>query len=140
MEHVARPILPWRHERITECGLTEMADRRVITRGAFEEKVKQQGKTRSALTTCMTCWQTATRWKTWAEAPSEVMRREMPTWSSRGQKYEQLDAELRAIEALIAAHREEFDGFLLGLAETSDLATKRELRRRRIVGDRRWTL
>ena len=140
LDHVARPNLPWRHDVLTECGLTEMSAQRVLTRAAFEDKVKRQGKTRSAMTTCMTCWQTASRWKDWSQAPSEVMRREMPAWSSPLHPHNRLDAELRAIAALIEAHREEFDGFLRGLAATSDLDTRRAMRRRRIVGDRRWTL
>jgi hypothetical protein len=136
LDHVARPSLPWRDDAITECGLSDMSAARVLSRAAFEDKVKRQGKTRSALTTCMTCWQTASRWKDWSQAPSEVLRRELPSWSASRQPHPRIDAELRAIAALIAAHREEFDDFLTGLALTSDLETRRAMRRRRIVGDR----
>lgn len=139
LEHVARPLLPWRDEKLTECGLAQQPGRRIITRAMFEAKVKRQGKTRSAMTTCITCWQAAARWKDWATSPSEVMRRELPSWHDRDPA-QRLDSELRAIEALIDAHRDEFDDFLAGLADTADLSAQRAARRRRIVGDRRWTL
>ena len=139
LEHVARPLLPWRNDLLTECGLPEQPGRRIISRTMFEAKVKKQGKSRSAMTTCMTCWHAAVRWRDWATSPSEVMRRELPNWCNRDMS-RPLDAELRAIEVLVAAHRDEFDDYLAGLAEATDMNTKRVARRRRIVGDRRWTL
>ena len=129
IEHVARPALPWRDDSLTECGKTT-SGRPIISRGALVEKVKQQGQARAAMTTCMTCWQTASRWRNWAEAPSEVMKREVPQWY-QGPKAERLDAELRAIAALIEAHRDEFDGYLAGLGEATDLTARRAERAQR---------
>lgn len=138
IEHVERPALPWRSERMTECGLTEAPERHIITRDVFLAKVRRLGKKRSAMSTCMTCWDASQRWKDWVHAPSEVLRREVI-----GTRHDRtggvlLDGELRAIEALIARHREEFDAYVKGLEDTRDLATAREIRRRRIVGERKW--
>lgn len=46
-------------------------------------------------------------------------------WARRGR----LAAELEALAALVEAHREEFDGYLAGLAATVKLADRRQLRR-----------
>ncbi len=133
LDHVARPMLPWRTEFRAECGLPPIPGRSIIDRNAFRAKLTRQGKTRSAMTTCITCWQTASRWKDWSLSPSDVVRRELPQqWG--GTQTNALDDELRAIAALIEAHREEFDGFLIGLAATADLSAVRAARRRAIVG------
>lgn len=132
LEHVARPNLPWRDERVTECG-RPTEGHTVITRDELTEKIRKQGKMRAGLSTCMTCATTAPRWADWPTAPSEVMRRHVPQWhGAQGtEATRRLDAELRAIAALIEAHRDEFDGYLAGLAETSSLADRRAQRRAR---------
>ncbi len=140
LDHVARPLLPWRREILTECGLASTPVRRIISRDAFQEKVRRQGKKRSAMTTCMTCWDAASRWPDWAASPSEVLRREVLGTRHDAGATSLLDDELRAVEALIAAHRVEFDEFLQGLAKTHSLGAQRALRRRRLVADRRWVL
>jgi hypothetical protein len=48
-----------------------------------------------------------------------------PTWRER----QRLAAEFEAIIALIAAHREEFDGYLSGREQTVSLADRRRQRR-----------
>jgi hypothetical protein len=125
LDHVLRPILPWRDERLTECGRTDVS--RAIGRDEFVAKVRREGKQRSAMTTCMTCWNTALRWKDWRQSPSDVMRRALPTWPSGPDR---ADDELRAIAALIAEHRDEFDGYLNGLGDTVSLSDHRSQRLR----------
>jgi hypothetical protein len=132
LDHVARPVLPWRDEVLTECGLPEEPDRRIITRDAFRAKVSREGQQRSAMTTCMTCWHTAQRWEDWTMCPADAMRRELMNFKGRT-KNDRLNAELRAIAALIAAHRDEFDAYLAGLADTTDLSVIRQARRMRVV-------
>jgi hypothetical protein len=128
LDHVLRPQLPWRDDLTTECGLSGDGDRRVITRAAFLRRLKDQGKQRSAMTTCMTCWQTAGRYKDWATSPSDVMARNVNGWDET--KKVRINSELRAIVALIEAHPEEFYGYLDGLESTSSLADARLARRR----------
>jgi hypothetical protein len=135
VDHIARPALPWRDETRTECGKDASKVASVITRDAALAKVKKQGKQRAALSTCMTCWSTAESWRGWDESPSEVLARETKglRWFNEGPTGQaaKLDAELRAIAALVEAHREEFDGFLTGLGQTVDLVKAREEQRRR---------
>jgi hypothetical protein len=132
LEHVLRSLPPWRDGAETECGhdAAEFAPERLITRDQFAAKVKQQGKQRSAMTTCMTCWQTAIRHYDWAHSPSSVLAREVnkATYWRAGEEEPLIDRELRAVAALIDAHRGEFDDYLAGLGETASLAQRRRMR------------
>jgi hypothetical protein len=134
LEHVLRSLPPWRSGAETECGhdAAEFAPDRLITRDQFAAKVRQQGKQRSAMTTCMTCWHTAIRHHDWAHSPSSVLAREVnkATYWRDGEDEPLIDRELRAVAALIEAHRGEFDGYLGGLAETTSLTERRRMRRR----------
>lgn len=107
IEHVLRPLLPWRTTMLTECGLPSVGHP-VITRERFIEKVKEQGKQRSAMTTCMTCWDTAMRHPSWQQDPVLCISREVQ-WNRRDGLFKR---ELRAIAALIVRHRDEFDELL----------------------------
>jgi hypothetical protein len=127
LDHVARAGLPWRPEHRTECGLAP-GGRQVISRDELVAKLKREGQRRAAMTTCMTCLDTATRHQTWAQDPASAMRREIPLY---GRDLDVVNGELRAIAALINAHREEFDGFLAALAGTVRLADARTARRGR---------
>lgn len=129
-DHVVRAgSLPWRsaEDAFTECGLP-IAGHPTISRDELIRRMREWGRTRTALTVCMTCWTTATRYKRWAEDPVDAVRREVN--GGRGQP-DLLRRELRAIETLIAEHREEFDAVMAGLAGTVDLAAQRRARSRR---------
>lgn len=133
LEHVYRPYLPWRPMELTECGL-ETEGKPMLERAEFLRKVARQGKTRAAMTTCITCWQTAERWADWNTSPSHVVFREVRNagyYAAETIEVKRIDAELRAIAALIAAHRDEFDTFLTDLGGTVDLTAERQRRRRR---------
>jgi hypothetical protein len=135
LEHVLRALPPWRSAAETECGhnAAEFAAARLITRDQFVAKVNRQGKQRAAMSTCMTCWQTAQRHYDWAHSPSSVLAREVnkATYWRVGEDEPLIDRELRAMAALIEAHRDEFDGYLAGLGETTSLAERRRMRSRR---------
>lgn len=103
--HVIRPRLPWRERDLTECGL-DPDKHPSITRDELAERHKTLGSQRLAMQTCMTCLTTRDRWPSWAESPIHCLRREL---ERSYRTAELLDAELRAIELLIAAHRDEFD-------------------------------
>lgn len=126
LQHVQRTPLPWRTEAKTECGraVTEFAS--VLSRDEFFSKIKTQGKQRAAMSTCMTCLETASRHTTWGESPSSVMSREIGTGMYDRNKGEKLiDHELRAVAALIAAHETEFHEYLQGLNQTVSLKERR---------------
>jgi hypothetical protein len=126
LEHVQRTPLPWRTESKTECGRPAAEYSAVLTRDEFFAKVKKQGKQRAAMSTCMTCMETASRHTTWGESPSSVMSRELTTGRyDRNMGEKQIDRELRAIAALIEAHGEEFHGYLSGLDQTVSLRERR---------------
>lgn len=135
LDHIARPNLPWRPENLTECGKDTNTVEQVITRDQALAKVGRQGKQRAAMSTCMTCWNAAEWNRDWAQSPTEVMAREVKrgrNWSTRvlPNTDTPLDRELRAVAALVEAHRDEFDGYLSGLGATADLASKRLARAR----------
>jgi hypothetical protein len=134
LEHILRPTFPWREPTLTECGREVAKCREVISRNQALAKFKRLGKIRAAMSTCVTCWQT-TEWnREWDESPSEVMGREAktggPFYARHRGEGTRLDGELRAIAALVAEHRDEFDAYIEGLGETADLAARRRERRR----------
>ena len=134
LEHVLRALPPWRTGAETECGRAASDTGRVISRDEFVAKVNRQGQQRAAMSTCMTCWQTAQRHHDWAHSPSSVLEREVNRathWRKAGEEEPLIDRELRAIAALIDAHRDEFDGYLAGLGETLSLDELRARRRDR---------
>lgn len=130
IDHVRRPDLPWRVSTLTECGrlVAEVAS---ISRDEFVSRVRAQGQQRSAMTTCMTCWSTANRWPSWDQDPVGAIGRECAGvgYTTESARHEVFRRELRALAALLAAHRDEFDGYLAGLDATVDLAQARRARR-----------
>ncbi len=127
IDHVMRPVPPWREPGRTECGLDATAYP-TISREQFIVRVRTQGKQRSAMTTCMTCWHTAVRHADWAKSPTDVIARDVNSW---GDKKEEITKELRALAALAEAHSEEFHGYLAGLEETVSLDDARRRQRRK---------
>ena len=120
VDHILRPTLPWRQNgegAITECGL-DASKVKALSRPEFLQRLKDFGQQRTALLTCMTCSDTARRWRTWDEDPREAMQREIEWerkgayWGGRDEHGRRLKDELLAIAALIEAHREEFDAIL----------------------------
>ena len=136
LEHVIRSRPPWRRgEDLTECGKPVTKVSAVITRDAFLAKVRKQGQQRSAMSTCMTCWTTARNHPSWDENPVKSLIREAARfeWHLSGGEGRDLTFhdELRAIEALIAAHPEEWDELLSGLGGMTRLDDARRAKRRR---------
>lgn len=111
VDHIVRPLLPWRDARaaITECGY-DASKVKAISRDQYRQRVKEFGRQRTAMLTCMTCAETAERWGTWADDPRQSLEREI-NWESvrwRNDRGNRLRDELLAIEALIDAHKDEF--------------------------------
>jgi hypothetical protein len=121
VDHIFRPSLPWRCVAITECGY-DASKVKTITRDEFFQREKELGKQRAAMLTCMTCSQTALRWKTWDDDPRQAMQRELE-WELVGARYrrndrgQKLKDELMAIASLIEAHRDEFDEFVSNIEQ-----------------------
>lgn len=84
--HVQRPVLPWRDKALTECGLPSEGHP-VMSREDFIAKVKREGRQRSAMTTCMTCWNTATQHPSWQEDPVGCISREVQ-WNRRDGQFQ----------------------------------------------------
>lgn len=119
VDHILRPSLPWRRDgegAITECGY-DASKVKTLTREAFFHRLGEYGQQRTALMTCMTCSDTARRWKTWADDPRQAMEREI-TWESGGfwrhrdDRGTRLKYELMAVAALVESHRDEFDAIV----------------------------
>lgn len=129
LDHVVRAVPPWRTETLTECGrlIADVAGQ-VLTRDELVARFKQFGQHRTALTMCMVCFDRARYVPVWAQSPRAVMHRE--TERPNRNVSDLIERELRAIAALIAAHREEFDGYVSGLEHTASLAAARAKKRR----------
>lgn len=125
VDHIIRPIVPWRkadEPQMTECGYDS---RKVqsLTREQFLKRLKEYGEQRTGLVTCMTCMHTAKRWPTWQDDPRLALSREVeweaPHWGLdrkiHDRRGNRLRDELLAIEALIAAHPEEFRDLLASI-------------------------
>lgn len=128
-EHVVRgSSFPWRapEDGLTECGL-DVAGRKVMTKDDLVYKIRVQGQTRAAMTTCMTCAQTATRYKPWEQDPVDAVRREVLGMRRQEEKFKR---ELWALAALAAAHPEQFQAFMSGLEQTTDLMARRRAKKR----------
>lgn len=125
LDHVLRPDLPWRKADAVECGRSVGDVKAYITRDELRARFKRDGRTRTVMTVCVTCLQTANRWKTFDEDPVDAMRREVYGRLAE----EQLSSELRALGALATAYREDFDAYIAGLNQTTSLADRRIKRR-----------
>lgn len=113
VDHILRPQLPWRlctPGGITECGYDANAVK-TLTRDEYFTRIKDLGRQRTAMVTCMTCADTAARWGGWEDDPRKALEREI-IWES-GYRYTDrgtlLRDELEAIAWLISEHRTEFD-------------------------------
>lgn len=141
LDHLLRASLPWRADRLTECGRPADTVASVITADELAARVRRDGKRRTAFTVCMTCADRAGYATTWEEHPIGVLYRELhrvgahrPTGAPPNPDFETTTAELRAIAALVAAHRDEFDAYLAGLRTTVSLTDRRARRHRRSGG------
>lgn len=119
IDHILRPRLPWRDDRLTECGLDAQGMQNVVERGAYLQRKKEMGQQRCALFHCMTCMQTVQRWPTWAEDPRRALAREIewerPEYFRYGdpKRGDRLRRELDAIAVLLERHAEEFKSLVL---------------------------
>lgn len=124
VDHILRPRLPWRalEDALTECGLD--AEAKTLTREEFRARLKELGKQRTAMLTCMTCMEANARWGHWADDPRQAMQREIE-WEVRwGREFKEhgqlLRDELTAIAAMIDAHRDEFESMVDTLKRRRD--------------------
>lgn len=117
VDHIVRLRLPWRNAdegEITECGY-DASKVKTITRTEFLERIKDLGRQRTAILTCMTCSETVHRWReVWDDDPRTLLGREIEwerggSYRRAGDRGQRLKDELFAIAELIEAHREEFD-------------------------------
>lgn len=128
LDHVPREKLPWRDDRLTECGRPESDVKGdLITVEEIRRRINKMGKKRASFTVCMTCVERVRyRRETWEDDPAGVLHRYLER-SGGAAKYEgnrqreRINRELHAIAALIAEHRAEFDGYLSGIEETVSL-------------------
>jgi hypothetical protein len=113
VDHIIRPQLPWRggEAAITECGY-DAGKVKAVTREEHFGRLKDLGRQRTAMITCMTCMDTAARWPTWEDDPRKALEREI-TWECglygyRDDRGTRLLDELLAIAKLVGMHREKF--------------------------------
>lgn len=136
LTHIMRTSLPWRAATKTVCGRpTEQYRADLVVPLADAVKMRQRlGQQRFALAICMTCANCCNNWSEWDTNPVARMLSEVSDSSRRRDPV--VEAELRAIADLIAAHRDEFDNTVEaytsgGVVTMSDLVRKRQARERR---------
>lgn len=138
LDHIERACLPWRNDALTECGRPLADVKAWITRDAYIARLKEHGSRRTAFTVCQTCASCIQHTKTWQQSPAAVIQRESGKtgWFGETDEGKRLSRELRAIAALIEAHRDEFDDYLTGLDATINLADRARVKRTRERGAR----
>jgi hypothetical protein len=132
VDHILRPHLPWRADGgITECGYNA-SKVQTITRDEYFARLKDLGRQRCALMTCMTCADTAQRWGTWDDDPRKAVEREVQwecRWGRSNDRGVRLRDELLALAALAEAHGDEFRAHIERLEQQRAwLDKKRELK------------
>jgi hypothetical protein len=160
VDHLPRATLPWRTAPdLTECGkpIADLPAERVITVAALQKRIRDVGKQRAAFTACVTCMDTAERHHRHAHYARgdgggsgvealgreiEALRYVYPPSNPTGERgaratalwarRQRLEAELEAIAALVAEHRDEFDGYLAGRDQAVSLAARRAQVARRV--------
>jgi hypothetical protein len=130
-DHVARSMLPWRSDALTECGRATSDVANVITLDQLDARIRRDGTERAVLTVCMKCWQTGTIAARWDSNAVGVIAREAvragigdrePSSRPEARRFRN---ELHAIAALVTAHRDEFDAFLAALESTVSMSDHR---------------
>ena len=138
LKHIQRPNPPWRDEHLTECGKPERDVAACVSGDEAVALVKKHGQQRAGLLLCMTCMSTANRQsyhdrttriaevQDWDRDPVAVMCRflERVHWN-HGTERDEIVAELRAIGALVSAHREEFNEYAQGVKDAPRLSDLR---------------
>jgi hypothetical protein len=138
LDHLPREMPPWNTgPALTECGRPVADVKSVTTREAIKAKVEREGKRRASFSTCMACADTSDRYLPWVTNAASIVER----WC-RGawrQKYNPSEngnrqqRELLALGMLVEEHREEFEGLVESLSQTTDLAAVRRRARLRAV-------
>lgn len=133
-DHVFRNPLPWRsaEDALTECGL-HAASYSTLTREEMQAKVKREGSTRAAMSSCMTCWNTVRdRLRIWPGVKPilEVVAREVTATQWRSdERAVRFSRELEALAVLAERHREEFNTLVADDADSTDLEAYRHQKR-----------
>lgn len=132
--HVARSMLPWRSDLLTECGRRTLDVTNIINSEELEDRIARRGQQQAASTVCPKCWENRSP-ADWDTNPVRVIAREAVRAGlgdqepSTGPEASQFINELHAIAALIDAHRNEFDSYVAALGRTVSIT--RQQRRRR---------
>jgi phosphoglycerate-specific signal transduction histidine kinase len=102
--------------------------------------VKELGKQRAAMITCMTCASTAERWGTWEDDPRRAVGREIE-WEAgyygRRGNGTKLRDELLAIAALIASHPDEFAAKIDEIGRRREWLAQKSAREQQAAAGRR---
>lgn len=129
VDHILRPQLPWRDGdgAITECGY-DGTKVKAITRVEFAQRLKDYGKLRTSMMTCMTCSDTAQKYGTWDDDPRRAVQREIE-WECRYRDSERrgvrMRDELLAVAELIEKHREDFDARVQAIGQRREWNEKK---------------
>ncbi len=115
LDHVKRVAPSWaRTTPLTECGRGVSDTASTISLDALIEKVKKQGKTRASMSSCMTCWSRVSYGQ--KTDPVGVAT----AYLTRTRRiHNKVALELEALEALVAAHQDEYDELVSSVRSVS---------------------
>lgn len=133
LTHITRTDLPWRVADKTVCGklISQYRPELVVNLADAHAMQRRLGRQRFALAICMTCANNVGGWAEWDTNPVMRFQRELNgNGFGRGSDDQLVERELRAIAALIAAHRAEFDDMVTALSDGS-VVTMQQLRQKR---------
>jgi hypothetical protein len=135
LRHLPRACPPWAAQGRTVCGRSYNDVQVVLPWDEAQALVRKIGRRRAEFLFCQTCLSMhGSRMASparWEQYPDQVVQdyAQRSSWRSTADG-EQTRAELRGLALLVAAHREEFEGYVYGLLNDA-LANRRQQQRRR---------
>lgn len=131
--HIVIPRIPWRTVDRTYCGRDPQEFKKIASLADAQRRWKEVGAKRAAYEFCVTCVETANRHQPWDQNPVAAVHyayNKFGEWSRESPERDVAFAELRALAALVEAHREEFEQAVADLGGVVSLDALRVKRSR----------
>ncbi len=120
LDHVSRISPSWATTLpLTECGRRIDDTGSTITFDEMAEKFKRQGKQRAGMSSCMTC---INRVSYGQEEGDDIVSRVSAYLTRTHRVWGEIAHELEAIDALVAAHRDEYDDLVASVRTVTRIA------------------
>lgn len=128
LAHLPRVVPPWEDPRYTDCGRKIVDVAKMGTRDEYAKLVKRVGQRRADYDYCITCVSRNQHGSmSWDKTPADIVSE----WVGRSRfvrdtdQRDEITMRLYAIEAVIAAHRDEYEAHIAAQGSTLSLAQAR---------------